>query len=68
MSHSNLPHDFATEAAKGLPPVAVTAAQLTGSVDWETWVFILTAAYLALQIGWLLWRYADKIMGKNDRP
>lgn len=65
MTHDSLPHEFATEAAKGLPPAAVAAAQLTGAVDWQTWVLILTCIYVALQIGWLVWKYVDRILGKK---
>lgn len=56
--------ELATEAAKGAPPVAVAAASIAGAVDWQTWVFILTAMYVLLQIIWLGWRMVDKLRGK----
>lgn len=65
MKPHDLPHEFATEALKGAPPVAVAAASLTGAVDWQTWVLILTAMYVVLQIAWLLWKFVDKFNGKK---
>ena len=65
MRAHDFPQEFMTEAAKGAPPVAVAAATIMGAVDWQMWVLILTAAYVVLQIVWLLWRFADKAMGKN---
>lgn len=66
MKPHDFPQEFATEAAKGLPPVAVAAASVTGTIDWQTWVYILTAFYLVLQILWLAWKAADKFMGKDS--
>lgn len=65
MTHDSFPHDFAREAAKSLQPVTVAATQLTGAVDWQTWVLILTAVYVAMQIVWLMWKFADKVTGKK---
>lgn len=65
MKPHDFPQEFANEAAKGLPPVAVAAASVTGAVDWQTWVYILTAFYLVLQILWLAWKAIDKINGKT---
>lgn len=57
--------EFAGEALKGAPPVAVAATTLAGAIDWQTWVFILTAFYVLLQILWLVWKFADKLLGKK---
>jgi hypothetical protein len=56
--------DLAAEAAKGAPPVAIAATSLAGAVDWQTWVFILTAFYLLMQIIFLVWKMIDKLRGK----
>lgn len=66
MKAHDFQQEFATEAAKGLPPVAVTTASVTGAIDWQTWVYILTAFYLVLQILWLAWKAVDKFMGKDS--
>lgn len=58
--------EFAGEALKGAPPVAVAATTLAGAVDWQTWVFILTAIYILMQIGWLAWKFVDRFRGKTD--
>lgn len=62
----DFPHEFASEAAKGAPPIAVAAASLTGAIDWQTWVFILTAFYVGLQILWLLWKFVEKATGNDS--
>lgn len=65
MKAQDLPREFATEAAKGFPPVAVTATSITGTIDWQTSVYVLTAMYLLLQIIWLLWKAWDRARGKG---
>jgi hypothetical protein len=57
--------DFATEAAKGTPPVLVAGSAMMGAVDWQTWVFILTAIYLLMQIIWLGWKFVQKARGEK---
>lgn len=58
--------EFAVEAMKGAPPVAVAASTLSGAIDWQTWVMILTALYVLMQILWLGWRFVDKARGLDD--
>ncbi len=65
MKAHDFPQEFASEAIKGTPPVAVTAASLSGIVDWSSWVYVLTALYLALQIFWLGWKMYDRARGKG---
>ena len=65
MNEHSLASDLASEAAKGAPPVAVAGTYIVGIVDWQTWVLILTAIYVLMQIGWLGWRFVDKAMGKK---
>jgi membrane protein implicated in regulation of membrane protease activity len=67
MSQHNLSTDFSVEALRGAPPVAVAATSVTGLVDWNVWVLILTALFLLLQIAWLGWKMIDRALGKS-RP
>lgn len=63
--NSTLHHDLTNEAAKGLPPATVAVTQMTGAVDWQTWVLMLTVAYLLLQIVYLVWKFIDRAQGRN---
>lgn len=65
MHDHNLSTEFASEALKGAPPVAVAATTLAGIIDWQTWVMILTAMYVLMQIMWLAWKFVDKARGKK---
>ena len=47
--------DFKEEILKGAPPVGVSALSICG-VSMADWVYVLTAIYLMLQIGSLLYR------------
>ena len=61
----HLPHDFAQEAVKGAPPVLVSASSLVGVIDWQTWVLVLTAFYVVLQIIYLGWKMIDRAHGRS---
>lgn len=65
MKPHDLPSEFATETAKAFPPAAVSATAIAGIVDWQTWVLILTAFYLMMQIGWLAWKFWDRAHGEK---
>lgn len=65
MSGQSLASSFATEAAKGTPPVLIAASQVVGAVDWQPWVLLLTLLYLLMQMGWLAWKFVDKALGKK---
>ena len=67
MNQTGFQHDFAVEALKGTPPVAVAATAAVGAIDWQEWVFILTVAYLLAQLFWLGWKAWDRARGKG-RP
>jgi hypothetical protein len=67
MSDKSFAADFAAEAAKGTPPVTVAATSITGWVDWDLWVYVLTALFLLMQIALLGWKLWDRAWGKN-RP
>lgn len=58
--------DFASEAAKGAPPAVVATTAMIGAIDWQSWVFILTALYLVMQIAWLGWKFVDRARGKKS--
>lgn len=64
MNDPKISAEFATEAVKGSWPVAVATSSLVGMIDWQTWVLILTAFYVVMQIFWLGWRFVDKFRGK----
>ena len=55
------------EAVKSAPPIAVLGVTANG-LTLEDWVFIATLVYLALQTGWLLWRWWRAASTKGWRP
>lgn len=48
--------DVLAAAAKSTPPIAVSVTAAAG-IPLEHWVMLLTAAYLLLQIGYLLYKW-----------
>ena len=64
MHNHNFSGDIAAETMKGAPPAAVAVSALAG-LPLEQWVFILTMIYLLLQIGWMAWKYADKLVNRK---
>jgi hypothetical protein len=59
--------DTGIEAAKASPPIAVLAVTAQG-MTLQDWVFVLTLMYLAIQIGWLLWKWWKAISTKGWMP
>lgn len=52
-------------ALKSAPPVAVVAASAGAGLTLQDWVYVLTCAYLVLQIGYLGWKaYREWKKGK----
>jgi hypothetical protein len=49
--------DLASEAQKAAPPIAVVAAKHVAGLSLNDWVMIATLAYIALQAGYLLWKW-----------
>jgi hypothetical protein len=49
--------EIATEGMKSAPPVAVTAASVVQGVTLNEWVAIATIIYIALQAGYLVWKW-----------
>lgn len=60
MNNHSFSAEFAEQALKGSPPVAVTAGMLAG-MQMQDWVFALTLVYLLLQIGYLAWKWIRDI-------
>lgn len=58
--------DLAYEAAKAVPPAGVSAAALAG-FSLNDIVMLATLAYIALQAGFLLWKWYRLATGKMAR-
>ena len=52
-------HEHATEISTGLikiaPPVYVAGTSITGMIDWQMWVYIVTFFYVCAQFGQFAW-------------
>lgn len=55
--------DILVEGAKASPPVAVLTTSIAQGWTINHAVGALTAIYLLLQIGWLLWRWRKAVLG-----
>lgn len=66
MTNHSFSADFASEAAKGVPPVAVAASGIVGLVDLNVIVALLTAAYVLLQGAYLIWKWRREARGGHD--
>ncbi|MDE8654764.1 hypothetical protein [Novosphingobium album (ex Liu et al. 2023)] len=56
MNEHNLATEAVAEAVKGAPPIAVAGAGQAGLIDWQTWVLVLTAIYLVMQMAYLAFK------------
>ena len=68
MTDHSFAADFATEAAKGAPPVAVAASSVVGLIDFNLVVAVLTGLYVLLQSAYLIWklrREAQRDVGRD---
>jgi len=54
---NHLANEAGVAIAKASPGIAVVATSMTGAVDWNEFAYMLTAAYMALQIVLLIPRY-----------
>lgn len=54
---SQLTNEATMAAAKAAPGIAVVATSVTGAIDWNATAYMLTAAYMALQIVLLVPKY-----------
>lgn len=57
--------EFAIEAVKGSPPVAVAAAAFAG-MGINEWVAVLTGIYVLAQLGYLLWKWKREAGAKPN--
>jgi hypothetical protein len=53
------------EVAKSIPPVAVTAVAVVNNMTLSDWVAVATLGYIALQAGYLLWKWFKEWRGKR---
>lgn len=54
---SQLTNEATMAVAKAAPGIAVVATSVTGAIDWNATAYMLTAAYMALQIVLLVPKY-----------
>jgi len=52
--------DIAVEGAKATPPVAVVAHQISAGWTLGSALTAITIAYVAAQLGYLLWKWANE--------
>ncbi len=57
--------DVVIEGAKATPPVAVVTTSIAQGWTINNTVGALTAIYLLLQIGWLVWRWHKAASGHH---
>lgn len=66
--HADLARHASGTAIKATPPLAVIFTGLAG-VPWQTIVYVLTAAYLVVQIGYGVWKWRREACAKQPyRP
>ena len=58
-------NDLATEAVKAAPPITVTGAMLAG-LPLDTWIKVMTLAYLVLMISLTALKLWQRIRGGKD--
>lgn len=60
--------DLVTEAQKATPPIVVATASNVEGFSLNDWVMIATLAYIALQAGWLVWKWFRAARTKGWSP
>lgn len=60
--------DVVTEVQKAAPPIVVNIAATVGGLSLNEWVMVATLVYIALQAGWLLWKWWKAAHTKGWRP
>ncbi len=61
MSSSQTAQDTAIAVAKAAPAIGVAATGATGTIDWSSVAYMLTAFYMALQILLLVPKYRQML-------
>lgn len=59
----NVADQIATHPAAITPPASVTSLSVAG-VPMEEWVYILTAIYTLVNLGWLIYKIWEKYRDK----
>jgi len=60
--------DVVHEAAKSAPPAAISAASVLTGFTLHEWMAIATIVYIALQAGWLVWKWRRAANNKQWMP
>lgn len=50
MEHANHANEIGTGIVKLAPPVYVAGTSISGLIDWQSWVYVVTLIYLLMQI------------------
>lgn len=60
VDHAEVAQHATSTIVKAAPPVAVIVTGLAG-VPWQTIVYVLTALYLTVQIGYGIWKWSRDV-------
>ena len=50
VNHTDHAHEIGTGIVKLAPPIYVAGTSFMGLIDWQMWVYVLTAVYLVMQM------------------
>ena len=67
MSANQAAQDTAIAVAKVAPAIGVAATGATGTVDWSSVAYMLTALYMVLQILLLVPKYRQMLRNWTDK-
>lgn len=68
MSANQAAQDTAIAVAKAAPAIGVAATGATGTVDWSSVAYMLTALYMVLQIVLLAPKYRQMLRNWKVKP
>lgn len=68
MSANQVAQDTAIAVVKVSPAIGVAATGATGTVDWTSVAYMLTALYMVLQIVLLVPKYRQMLRDWKDAP
>ncbi|MCL8302181.1 hypothetical protein [Pseudomonas mosselii] len=68
MSANQAAQDTAVALAKAAPAIGVAATGATGTVDWSSVAYMLTALYMVLQIVLLAPKYRQMLRDWKIKP
>ncbi|NBK40047.1 hypothetical protein EON09_16120 [Pseudomonas soli] len=68
MSANQAAQDTAIAVAKAAPAIGVAATGATGTVDWSSVAYMLTALYMVLQILLLAPKYRQMLRNWKIKP